>query len=155
MYNFTRVSVRVDFSCVFGVVHAMWWFHDGSEKKTVSVHHIFCKSQEKCDGDIINDCGRVWEKSMSHTWVSEWHDRFVKAGLALLTTTNTLGGPSDSQCLALLPQNSTGCSWGSHQTSYIADEVVIGYETYQWILTAELGMHHIAIKLCCKSWQMI
>jgi len=41
---------------LFGVVYVTCGdFHDGSEKGTVSVHQILCRSWEKCHGDPHND----------------------------------------------------------------------------------------------------
>jgi hypothetical protein len=59
-----------------------------------------------------------------------------------LTVTNTQGDPQAAQFLKLLL---------IHQRRYrtihdIAEKVEIGYGTYRWVLTKELGIHYVTAK---------
>jgi len=46
-------------------------FHDGSEKRTASVHQIVCQTWEKCYGNPQNDSTKLREPKLeSYTGVS-------------------------------------------------------------------------------------
>lgn len=92
-------------SHVFGV----WWFHNGSEKRIVTVHQILCKPWEKCDRDIGNDCSGVWAKKAIYRCLNGIQSRLVGH---MLSIRNTHRGPLASQNPILLPKFLV-CLWGS------------------------------------------
>jgi len=55
------VDVGSFHTCLFGIMYVTCGdFHDGSEKRTASVHQILCQSWEKCYGDTHNDSTSLW-----------------------------------------------------------------------------------------------
>jgi hypothetical protein len=83
---------------------------------------------------------------MSHTWVFEWHAQF-RAGWTSIEDDQHTGRSiscTTPDTVAKLQQivHEDRC----RTIQDLAVEMGIGYGTCQWILTAELGMHHVTAK---------
>jgi hypothetical protein len=86
------------------------------------------------------------EESMSHRQVFGWHAQFRTDRISIEDDQHT-GRPiscTTSDTVAKLQQSVHEDCCPAIQD--LADEMGIGYGTCQWILTAELGMHHVATK---------
>jgi hypothetical protein len=87
------------------------------------------------------------DQIMSCTQVFQWYVWF-KTGHTSVDDDEHTGRPTSCTTPETVAQIQELICQDQHQTIHdIAEEVAIGYETYQQVLTKELGMHHVAAKV--------
>jgi len=85
------------------------------------------------------------DQSLSHTQVLQWHTWF-KTGRTSVDAGHT-GRPTNCTTPETVAQIQEFIRQDRRQTICdIAEEVEVGCGTCQWVLTEELGMHHVAAK---------
>jgi hypothetical protein len=86
------------------------------------------------------------EDGMSRTRAFEWHAQF-RASRTSVEDNQRRGRPISSTTAFTVARLQRLVHEDRRQTMQdLADEIEIGYETWQRILTAELGMHHVTAK---------
>jgi hypothetical protein len=115
--------------------------------KEQQVYNKFCANLGKSVMEIVAMIRQAFgEESMSCTWVFEWHAQF-KACRTYIEDDQHTGRPiSCTMFITVAKLQQLVCEDQRRTIQDLADEMGIGYGTCQWILTAELGMHHVAVK---------
>jgi hypothetical protein len=133
-------------SIFWSSVSGLMPFRDGSDKGTVSVRQILCKSQKKCNGDLAMIRQAFREESMSHTWVFEWLARFRACQTSTEDDQHTSRPISCTTVVTVAKLEQLIHDDRRQTIQNLADKMGIGYGTCQWSTTAELGMHCVTDK---------
>jgi len=86
------------------------------------------------------------DQRLSRTQVFQWHARF-KTGRTSVDDDEHTGTPASSTAPETVARIQELIRQDRHRTIRdIAEEMEVGYGTCQWVLTEELGIHHVAAK---------